>query len=144
MKIEFLKLKKDELSEAFEIFKAYMKPVIDGAFGWDEGFQKNGFESRLKLDWFSWILVDGEKVGLVCNRLKQNSIHIHLLVIFTEAQRRGLASSVTQKLNNEANERQLNLTLSCFKNNEVALQLYKRLGFVIISEDEHFYDLVNR
>ncbi len=143
MKIEFLKLKKDEYSETFEIFKAYMKPVIDEAFGWDEEYQKNYFESRLKLEWFSWILVDGDKVGLVCNRLKQNSIHIHFLVIFTEVQRRGLASSVTRRLHDEANKQQLNLTFSCFKNNEPALQLYKGLGFVISSEDEYFYDFIN-
>ncbi len=144
MKIEFLKLKKDEFSVTFEIFKAYMKPVIDEAFGWDEEFQKNSFESRLKLEWFSWILVGGDKVGLVCNRLKQNSIHIHFLVIFTEAQRRGLASSVTRKLSDKAKKKQLNLTLSCFKNNKSAVLLYKRLGFVINSEDDHFYDFINR
>ena len=144
MKIEFLKLKKDEYGATFEIFKTYMKLVIDEDFGWDEEFQKNGFESRLKLEWFSWVLVDGDKVGLVCNRLKQNSIHIHFLVIFTEAQRRGIASSVTRRLHDEAKKQQLSLTLSCFKNNEPALQLYKRLGFVISPENEHFYDFINR
>ena len=141
MKIEFLKLKKDELSSTFEIFKVYMKPIIDEAFGWDEEFQKKSFESRFKLEWFSWIHVDGDIVGLVCNRFKPNSIHIHFIVIFTEAQRRGIASSVTRRLHDEANKQQLNLTFSCFKNNQPALQLYKRLGFVISSEDEYFYAL---
>ena len=56
--IEFTRLYSEERGMPFEIYKAYMKPIIDDAFGWDEEFQRNGFESNLDPDWFSWILVE--------------------------------------------------------------------------------------
>jgi len=142
MEIFFSKLEKQERETAFEIFQKYMKPVIDDAFGWNDEFQRNGFESHLKQEWFSWVLVNDKKSGVVCSCLKENSIHIHLLIIFTEAQRKGIATSVTRLLKTEASDIGKDLTLSCFKNNEPALNLYKKLGFIVKSESEYSYDFI--
>lgn len=101
-------------------------------------FSKNGFETRLKPEWFSWILSNKEKVGLLCNRLKEDSLHIYLLIIFTPAQKQGLATLVTNRLKTEAHNKQLSLTLSCFKNNKPALSLYRKLGYIVSSEDDFF------
>lgn len=46
MEVVLSRLETVELDSAFEVFKAYMKPVIEDAFGWDENFQK----MALKLD----------------------------------------------------------------------------------------------
>ncbi|EPJ43593.1 MAG: acetyltransferase, gnat family [Osedax symbiont Rs1] len=143
MKIALSRLKAVELESAFEIFKTYMKPIIEDAFGWDDIFQKNGFQGRLEPEWFSWILFNEEKVGLLCSRLKEDSLHIHLLIIFTQVQKQGLATLVTNKLRTEAHNQQLPLTLSCFKNNQPALNLYKKLGYTVNSEDEFFYEFIS-
>ena len=131
MEIVFSKLSKEERETSFQLFKTYMKPVIDGAFGWDEEFQRNGFESHLHAEWFSWVLISKERMGIVFKRWKDSSLHIHLLVTFTSAQRTGIATSVMLKLKAEAAEQNKDLTLSCFKNNDPALRLYKSLGFVV-------------
>ena len=143
MEITLTKFKKHEQSSAYDDFKLYMKPIIDSAIGWDEDFQRTSFESRLKPEWFRWILYNGEKVGYVCSRLKSSSIHIHMLIIYWDKQRRGFASAVLEQLKQQANLQQLDLTLSCFKNNEPAARMYKRLEFVIDSEDELFYNFIN-
>ena len=143
MEITLTKFKKHEQSSAYDDFKLYMKPIIDSAIGWDEDFQRTSFESRLKPEWFSWILYNGEKVGYVCSRLKSSSIHIHMLIIYWDKQRRGFASAVLEQLKQQANLQQLDLTLSCFKNNESAARMYKRLEFVIDSEDELFYNFIH-
>ena len=144
--IEFTRLYSEERGMPFEIYKAYMKPIIDDAFGWDEEFQRNGFESNLDPDWFSWVLVEDKgktkKAGLTCSRYKRRSLHIHLLVVFAEEQRKGIATSVVKKLKAQAYAENTHLTLNCFKNNVPALNLYRNLGFVINSEDEHFYRFI--
>jgi len=144
MNIVFSKISPEERNASFDVFKKYLKPVIDDAFGWDEEFQSNGFKTHLKPDWFSWILVEDVKAGLVCSRSKQSSIHIHLLVVFLEYQRNGIASSVVNKLKSDAAAENTDLTLNCFKNNIAAVSLYKKLGFVVMSEEEHFYRFILR
>ncbi|WP_114724825.1 GNAT family N-acetyltransferase [Vibrio cholerae] len=143
MEVILSKFEKHEHSSAFRDFKLYMKPIVDSAIGWDEDIQRTSFESRLQPEWFSWILCNGEKVGYVCSRFKPSSLHIHLLIIFAHEQRKGFASSVIKKLKAQANSQQLDLTLSCFKNNVPAASMYKRLEFVIDSEDEHFYNFIS-
>ena len=144
MEIVLSRLEVEDRDASFEIFKTYLKPFIDDAFAWDEEFQRNGFESHLHAEWFSWVLTSKEKMGLVCKRWKDSSLHIHLLVTFTSAQRTGIATSVMLKLKAEAAEQNKDLTLSCFKNNDPALRLYKSLGFVVASEDEYFYEFTSK
>ena len=67
MEIILSKFKKHEHSSAFDDFRLYMKPIVDSAVGWDENFQRTSFESKLKPEWFSWILCNGEKVGYTCS-----------------------------------------------------------------------------
>ncbi|WP_261809157.1 GNAT family N-acetyltransferase [Vibrio zhugei] len=120
-----------------------MQSVITVALGWDEKFQRNGFESRLHPEWFRWVYCNNEKVGLVCSHLTDNSLHVHLLIIFTEAQRKGIAFKVLNLLEFEANNHNLNVTLSCFKNNKPALSMYYKLGYSVSSEDEYFYNFIS-
>ncbi|MFM2483541.1 GNAT family N-acetyltransferase [Celerinatantimonas yamalensis] len=142
MAIQLLQISNDEFEETFGIFKQYMYPIIDAAIGWDEVYQSNGFRSHLKPEWFSWITVKGQRVGLVCHRFREASLHIHLLIIFSHAQRKGLASEVLNALEVEASNCDKLVTLSCFKNNNQAFELYNKNGYVIHAEDEMFYDLI--
>ncbi|WP_165311475.1 GNAT family N-acetyltransferase [Vibrio ziniensis] len=143
MDIILSQFKPHEHLPAFSEFKRYMKPIVDSAIGWDEDFQRSSFESRLQPEWFRWILSNGEKVGYVCSRIKSSSLHIHLLIIFEHQHRKGFASSVIKAIKSEANSQRLDLTLSCFKNNLPAANLYKQLKFEISSEDEHFYNFIS-
>lgn len=142
MNIEFSKLEEQEIFPLFVIFKTYMKPIIENAIGWNEQFQRESFTARLQPEWFNWILCNGEKVGLICKRRKESSLHLHLLIIFSNVQRSGIGSLVVEQLKVDAQNQQLDLTLSCFKNNEPAVMLYRQQGFVVSTEDEHFYDFI--
>jgi ribosomal protein S18 acetylase RimI-like enzyme len=144
MDLEFTKVQESDFESTFEVFKNHMKSVIESAFGWDEQFQESGFKSRLRLEWFHWITQKKSRVGLVCYKTSQESVHIHLLVIFAEAQRQGLGSAVSKHIAGIAHSHNLPLTLRCFKNNEPALSLYRKLGFSVASEDEHFYDFISK
>lgn len=133
-------IKQDEFAQMFELFKASMFPIIDEALGWDEAFQERNFKQHLKPEWFYWVEVDGERVGVVCHRYKEASLHIHLLAIFRPYQGHGYAQQVLVELERMAASEGKVVTLSCFKNNQRAVKLYRTYGFKVLGEDDLFYD----
>ncbi len=144
MSVELKPFQSNERQTAFPVFKQELKPVIDEAIGWDEAYQRQGFFKRLQLDWFYWLYHQDEKVGLVCFREKPESIHVHLLILFSQHQGQGLASAFTSSLYTQAVDKGVGVSLSCFKNNERALHFYEKHGFEVLSEDNLFYDLFKR
>jgi ribosomal protein S18 acetylase RimI-like enzyme len=112
-----------------------MHDVIDETFGWDESFQKKGFYENYSLDWLSWVYRNNHKVGLICARKASESLHLHLLIVFEQYQRTGIAAVILSDLIGK----ERTVTLSSFKNNLPAIRLYQKMGFQCISEDEHFY-----
>ncbi|MEJ2765589.1 GNAT family N-acetyltransferase [Photobacterium sp. MCCC 1A19761] len=143
MDIELIGVSKTEQPLTFEIFKSSMQPVIEAAFGWDEAFQQHYFASRLQPAWFYWAVFQGERVGLVCYKHTEQSVHLHLLAVFESWRGQGLGVTITNQLQQEARRAGKPLTLSCFKNNAPAVALYHKLGFAVASEDEHFFDFIH-
>ncbi|SHO57013.1 hypothetical protein [Vibrio quintilis] len=66
MEIELMPLSPDESGLTFDIFKQYMKPIVDEALGWDEAFQRHGFTTSLQPEWFHWVIHHGHQAGLIC------------------------------------------------------------------------------
>ena len=52
----------------------------------------------------------------------------------------GIGEAVLNHVLGEANAARVPVTLSCFKSNETALRFYKRHGFRVVLEDEHFVE----
>ena len=144
MDLHFKQIEQAELAVTFDLFKQHMKPVIEQAFGWDDSYQENGFKNRLKPSWFHWVYSEQSPVGLVCYKTTSESVHIHLLIVFDERQRQGFGKQISRQLQSLAHQQGLPLTLSCFKNNQPAYSLYKKLGFTVNSEDECFYSMISR
>jgi ribosomal protein S18 acetylase RimI-like enzyme len=55
----------------------------------------------------------------------------------------GIGEAVLNHVLGEANAARVPVTLSCFKSNETALRFYKRHGFRVVLEDEHFVELMS-
>ena len=139
MKIVLSRLDVEDRDASFEIFKTYLKPFIDDAFAWDEEFQRNGFETYMRPEWFSWMYLEGRRVGIICREMEESSVYVHLLVVFSDSQRKGIATAMINQLMEQASTKGFDITLSCFKNNKPALKLYEKMKFLITSEDEHSY-----
>ena len=98
--------------------------------------------SEYEPHWFSWILAEGERVGLLCCKPYDAALHIHLLIIFPQYQGKQLGSAVMDRLHREAaSEGRLRVTLSSFSANQRAIGFYRRLGYQVVAEEPTFVSL---
>jgi len=128
----------DEHVDTFSIYKEYMKPWIDNLFGWNESFQLTGFKTHLRQPNFSWIVIKGIQVGIICLDDENKHQKLSLLIIFKEYQRQGYSLLVLKDLINTLPGGEI-LTWNSLKNNLPAVTLYSKIKTVERSESEYFY-----
>ena len=116
---------------------------ISDLWGWDEDVQRREFASDFQqIREFSVITVDGADAGFL--QLQKgadffNVAEIHLLPPF---QGQGIGSAVLRDV--QADAEGLPVLIGCFRANKRAYQLYQRLGFAPITEnDTHFILIYN-
>lgn len=140
--ISFIGIDKNELDEVFYIIKAGTYSQVSKAFGWDECFQQQRFNSSYQSSWFHWIYYDSTKIGLVCFKLVNSHFHLHYLILFPSFQSKGLGSSAMAHIHKLALSHCCdNVTLNCFKHDEIAVSFYQRMEYEVIDEDEHFFSM---
>lgn len=133
---------RSDFEEAFSIYRDALSEIIQAAFGWDEEFQRNRFQTRYRPEWFYWIEVDSKYVGYACINNTQDELHVSLLIILKEHRGHSIGEAAMKLLQQRARDNSQRVTLSSFKNNTGAVRFYQRLGYEIASEDGHFYDMV--
>lgn len=82
MEIELAGIATSEFEQRFATVKQGIFPYVEAVFGWDDDFQRERLSSEYQPQWFSWILLGGERVGLLCCKPYEDALHIHLLIIF--------------------------------------------------------------
>jgi ribosomal protein S18 acetylase RimI-like enzyme len=83
---------------------------------------------------FLVILLEGEPVGRLYIHRRTKEIEVMDIALLPDYRRRGIGSMLLQKITQEADDTRRDTTLYVEQNNP-ALELYTRLGF--IREDEH-------
>lgn len=130
------------LTQAYEKFKEGLYNVSQAAFGWDENFQHDRFMKAYRPEWFHHLEADNKKVGYVCFSERDNDLHVHLLIIYKEFQGLGFGKSAMECVSKIARTSGLDITLSTLKNNTQAVELYKKLGYIITHQDEYFLEMI--
>ena len=133
------KLKPEELSEAYHLYKALLGPYIHEVYGWDESFQAKRFSTTYKLDQFFWYIQEDEKKVLVCKNVSDDYCHLHLFLVPKKYQSQGVGKNVMFALQNETFSQSQVITLSSFKCNSIACDFYRSLGYTIIKDDDDFF-----
>jgi len=141
MKLTFLNMPTSDHNEAFLLYKSALSPVIESAFGWNDDYQKNRFQTRYEPSWFHWIEVDSERIGYICYYETKIELHVSLLIIFDKFRNRAFGKNIMIQLQDSARKQSLAVTLSTFKNNTGAIRFYQKLGYKITAEDDYFYDM---
>ena len=89
----------------------------------------------------AWIILQADRpVGLLKVAKHQQPWVLHQIQLIPEMQGRGLGAALIRDLITEAMLAGASLELSVLRANP-ARQLYERLGFRVIGEDEHVYDM---
>lgn len=139
MEIELAGIATSEFEQRFAAVKQGIFPYVEAVFGWDDDFQRERLSSEYQPQWFSWILLGGERVGLLCCKPYEDALHIHLLIIFPQYQGRQLGSAVMDRLYREAeHEGKSRATLSSFTANQRAIEFYRCLGYQAVAEEPAF------
>jgi len=129
-------------NEAFLLYKAALKAVIEDAFGWNEDFQKDRFRDKYEPSWLYWIEANSQRVGYVCFFETPSELHVSLLIIFDDFRNKMYGRNIMETLQQRAFQKSLKVTLSSFKNNTGAIRFYKTMGYDIVAEDAYFYDMI--
>lgn len=142
MEIELAGIAPSEFEQRFAAVKEGIFPYVEAVFGWDDEMQRERLTNEYEPHWFSWILAEGERVGLLCCKPYDAALHVHLLIIFPRYQGRQLGSAVMARLHREAeSEGRLWVTLSSFSANQRAIEFYRRLGYQVVAEEPAFVSL---
>lgn len=103
---------------------------------WDETDRINKFNGHYELAEVQVILLDGRDVGWLQVSETEQELELAQIHIEQEFCSQGIGSQLIRKLMKEAQQKGKSVFLSFVRGNR-ALSLYQRLGFSIISEDEH-------
>lgn len=124
--------------EVFFLLKNGIHPYVEKVFGWSDAFQRKRLKEHYQPEWFYWVFAEDEKVGFVCFKRYEGGLHLHLMVISKEHQGLGIGKRVMATIHRIAHSEQRQITLSSFKCNQRAVNLYLTLGYEVTDEEEHF------
>jgi GNAT superfamily N-acetyltransferase len=123
---------------AFEVKRAAMGPHIMVRWGWDEGFQRNFHEQRLRDTPLSRIIHKGQAVGTIALTALADHLRLDEFYLHPAHQGQGLGTRILSHCLAIADTRRMPLRLRYLKWNPVG-SLYRRHGFTVINEtDIHF------
>jgi len=142
MKLVLEPIVESEFEDLFVRIKEGIFPYVDAVFGWEDAFQRQRLENEYQLDWFYWVKVEKDRVGVLCYKRHNASCHVHWLIVFPEWWQRNIGTSIMAFVQKKARENGCTaVTLSSFKCNANAIQFYQGLGYVIIEEEEDFVSM---
>jgi ribosomal protein S18 acetylase RimI-like enzyme len=125
-----------------DVFLRAMRAHITAARGfWDEAKERKQFREQLQLEHTRIIEHDGNSIGFFMKLERGQSLELHTLCIAPEYQGRGIGTAVIRQIVSDAQGHGREVLLSILKPNTSARALYERLGFVVIGETGHHYQM---
>jgi len=129
----------------FNLYRHSLQRYFADTMGWDDAFRQAAFRFSFPIDRCKRITVEDATNearfgGVVCtSRNSDGSQEINLLLIEPSLQCNGIGELVLDHLCQNAALQHRSTRLSTFKLNVRAAQLYRRLGFNVIAEDQYYF-----
>jgi ribosomal protein S18 acetylase RimI-like enzyme len=124
----------------YELKKACLKEYVAATWGWDESYQKSHFSHHFKPANSQIIVVEGYDVGQLSVENHPGEIYIGGIYILPIYQGQGLGTTILRDLIAQARIQQSTIRLQVLRVNP-ARQLYERLGFRIVAQNETHYQM---
>ena len=141
MKYELRTAAESDIKRIFECYRITVGPYVEKAWGWDELTQISGFWKHHPLEEFKVIEIQNEFAGGLHLEEDQTNLYIRMIFLLPIHQGNGIGSQVITDIHNIARRSKKSLMLKVIKCNP-AKDLYKRLGFELINEDETTQDML--
>ncbi|GMQ46714.1 GNAT family N-acetyltransferase [Vibrio sp. 10N] len=142
MNIEIESVLQDEFEEVLAVIKSGLFHHVDAVFGWDDDFQRNRLKTEYQSNWFHWIYIEKQRVGLLCFKPYENAFHIHFLVVAPSQQGKKIGTCVMSMVHDKAiANKKDRVTLSSFTRNNKAIAFYESIGYETIEADDNFVSM---
>lgn len=113
-----------------------MKDYIEKIWGWDDGWQKNDFETGFDRYETKILKLDQSKIGYIQFKCEPQETYISMLVIEPMHQSMGVGTKLLEIL--QPSSPNGSLRLNCFTVNKGAYRFYLKCGFKILKMDDNF------
>jgi ribosomal protein S18 acetylase RimI-like enzyme len=117
----------------FDLHKASLGPYVDQIWDWDDADQRAYLARNLVLEHVRVIVVDGVDVGRLDVEEGDDEIFLALIELSPDHQGRSIGSRLIRDLLDRGSADGKRVTLSVLEVNRRACQLYRRLGFTVVS-----------
>ena len=140
LEMSVYKTRKSENSDyefLFGLKKSAEFEPIKAVFGWDENVQREIHRNEWNEEKPTIIEVNGIAVGSYLVQFHADHLYFCRFFLLPQYQGRGIGSQVLKGVIEIATQKLLPIKLCYLQGNRVG-QLYKRLGFEVIGQDEQF------
>ncbi len=136
--IKLVQATEDDYVRMYKIKEDSIKPYVEKVWGWDEDFQIEFLRKNTPFEDVEFILFNGETIGFLQLKETIKGIFIQSLFIIKAFQQKGIGTYLLKRIINNGKL----LSLEVLKNNKIAFDLYKKMGFVVLKEDDLKYYLI--
>jgi GNAT superfamily N-acetyltransferase len=136
--VGFREVTKEDLGFLYQMHVATMRDYVDQTWGWDDNFQEKAFQDSFDPSELQMITFDHIDIGVVSLLRKKEEIFLRAVEILPQYQGRGIGTWIVNNIIQEADLHKIPVILYVLKVNP-AQNLYKRLGFNVVSETETHY-----
>lgn len=130
-----------DLGFIFRVYKETMQDYIAAVYEWDEQQQRLHYEERFRKDDYHIIQVDNSDVGVFSVLTMKTYFFLARIELLPAYQNQGIGTKILTALKTRAHAQSKPIMLHVFKSNP-AINLYTRLGFKVIREDETQYEMI--
>jgi GNAT superfamily N-acetyltransferase len=130
----------DDRDFAYRVHRAAMRDPVERIYGWDEEHQARYFDEHFNPTEQNIIRHNDTDVGVFSVEERKESLFLALIAVLPRYQRRGIGTTLVRRLQQEARERGLSVTLRVLRGNR-AQALYERLGFVVTGETDTHHEM---
>lgn len=141
MDIKFRKCTLDDFDFLFELKKQNFKKYVDNIWGWNdlEQLKRMRIDLNEHLSHKRIIIYNGIEIGVYAYHITDDGTYfINEINLLKEYQCKGIGTKILKDVLEKNKNDNIRTILQVFKDNP-AINLYKRLGFVIYDETETHY-----
>ncbi len=119
----------------FDAFTLAMREYVEWAWGWDDAVQREAIRKQLAAGMLRVICVGDQSAGVILVEDREDHLWVRMIFLLPAFQRQGIGAAVLEEVWARARSVGKSLGLRVIRINP-ARQLYEKLGFRVVAEDE--------